>query len=124
MNRERWFGHSITSSANGGDPMQLESLSPAKSPARQKPEGGQARCHSYGSGRSRGAAGAKLETTLGEFIVTLTDETHRHVHDEAELYEVVAYLLSERLALRPKRLRGRCRASTLRRRERNTHLIF
>jgi hypothetical protein len=43
----------------------------------------------------------KIETTLGELIVALTEETHELVHDERASYELVAYLLSERLTPRP-----------------------
>jgi hypothetical protein len=48
--------------------------------------------------KSRGwnmAYGARLETTLGDLIVALTEETDRHVHDEKMAYEVVAYILSD-----------------------------
>lgn len=46
----------------------------------------------------------KFETTLGELIVALTEETGRHVHDERTAYEVVAYILADILAQsRPKR---------------------
>lgn len=37
----------------------------------------------------------KLETTLGDLIVMLTDETVRFVHDEREAYKVVAYILAD-----------------------------
>jgi hypothetical protein len=40
--------------------------------------------------------------TVGDLIVELTDDARRFVHDEQELYEVVAYLLERRL----KRRRG------------------
>jgi len=36
---------------------------------------------------------AKFETTLGDLVVALTDETERHVPDEKEAYEVVAYII-------------------------------
>jgi hypothetical protein len=39
--------------------------------------------------------GRKLETTLGDLIVALTEETDRHVHDEKASYEIVAYILSD-----------------------------
>jgi len=39
----------------------------------------------------------KLETTLGDLIVALTDETVRFVHDEKEAYKVVAHVLAELL---------------------------
>jgi hypothetical protein len=35
----------------------------------------------------------KFETTLGDLIVALTEETGRHVRDERTTYEVVAYIL-------------------------------
>jgi hypothetical protein len=35
-----------------------------------------------------------IETTLGDLIVALTDETSGHVRDEKEAYEVVAYILA------------------------------
>jgi hypothetical protein len=37
---------------------------------------------------------SKLETTLGDLVVALTEETERHVHDEKTAYEVVAYILA------------------------------
>jgi hypothetical protein len=37
---------------------------------------------------------SKLETTLGDLVVALTEETERHVHDEKTTYEVVAYILA------------------------------
>jgi hypothetical protein len=40
----------------------------------------------------------KIETTLGDLIVALTEETHHWVANEREAYELVAYLLSERLS--------------------------
>ncbi|MGH7824952.1 MAG: hypothetical protein ACREQ7_07215 [Candidatus Binatia bacterium] len=41
-----------------------------------------------------------METTLGDLIVALTEETHHFLDDERETYELVAYLLSERLTPR------------------------
>lgn len=41
------------------------------------------------------ARGTKLETTLGDLIVALTEETDRHVHDEKASYELVAYILAD-----------------------------
>ncbi len=41
------------------------------------------------------AYGARVETTLGDLIVALTEETDRHVHDEKMAYEVVAYILTD-----------------------------
>ena len=38
-----------------------------------------------------------LDTTLGDLIVALTEETTRFVHDEREMYNVVAYILSDLL---------------------------
>jgi hypothetical protein len=35
--------------------------------------------------------------TVGDLVVELTDDARRLVHDEQELYEVVAYLLERRL---------------------------
>jgi hypothetical protein len=37
---------------------------------------------------------SKLETTLGDLVVALTEETGRHVRDEKTTYEVVAYILA------------------------------
>jgi hypothetical protein len=37
---------------------------------------------------------SKLETTLGDLVVALTEETGRHVRDEKMTYEVVAYILA------------------------------
>ncbi len=34
-----------------------------------------------------------LETTLGDLIVALTEETVPFVHDEKEAYRIVAYML-------------------------------
>ena len=36
-----------------------------------------------------------VETTLGELIVALTEETSRHVHDEKAANILVAYILSD-----------------------------
>jgi hypothetical protein len=36
-----------------------------------------------------------VETTLGELIVALTEETCRHVHDEKTANILVAYILSD-----------------------------
>ncbi len=41
------------------------------------------------------AYGARVETTLGDLIVALTEETDRHVQDEKMAYEVVAYILTD-----------------------------
>jgi hypothetical protein len=49
----------------------------------------------------------RVETTLGDLIVALTEETHRFVSDEQETYELVAYLLSERLTRRATSLPNR-----------------
>jgi len=38
---------------------------------------------------------SKFETTLGDLIVALTEETGRHVRDERTTYEVVGYILDE-----------------------------
>jgi hypothetical protein len=35
------------------------------------------------------------QTTLGDLIVALTDETGRFVQDEKEIYEVVAYIVAD-----------------------------
>ena len=37
---------------------------------------------------------SKIETTLGDLVVALTEETGRHVRDEKMTYEVVAYILA------------------------------
>ena len=37
----------------------------------------------------------KFETTLGDLIVALTEETGRHVRDKRTTYEVVAYILDD-----------------------------
>ena len=36
-----------------------------------------------------------LETTVGDLIVAITDETHRQVRDEKIAYELVAYILAD-----------------------------
>ena len=36
-----------------------------------------------------------FETTVGDLIVALTDETHRQVRDERITYELVAYILAD-----------------------------
>ncbi|MGN6733316.1 MAG: hypothetical protein ACTHMB_15310 [Candidatus Binatia bacterium] len=36
-----------------------------------------------------------FETTVGDLIVALTDETHRQVRDEKMTYELVAYILAD-----------------------------
>lgn len=36
-----------------------------------------------------------FETTVGDLIVALTDETHRQVRDEKITYELVAYILAD-----------------------------
>jgi hypothetical protein len=36
-------------------------------------------------------------STLGDLIVALTDETSRFVRDEEEVYKVVAYIVSDLL---------------------------
>ena len=36
-----------------------------------------------------------VETTLGELIVALTEETSRHVHDKKAANILVAYILSD-----------------------------
>jgi hypothetical protein len=41
--------------------------------------------------------GEKVDTTVGDLIVALTEETSRFVHDEREMYKVVAYILSDLL---------------------------
>jgi len=42
-------------------------------------------------------AGEKVETTLGELIVALTEETSRFIDNETEAYQLVAYILSDLL---------------------------
>lgn len=37
----------------------------------------------------------RFETTVGDLIVALTDETHRQVRDEKITYELVAYILAD-----------------------------
>jgi hypothetical protein len=37
---------------------------------------------------------SKLETTLGDLVVALTEETERYVRDEKMTYEVVAFILA------------------------------
>lgn len=54
----------------------------------------------YSVGFAAGDSHEKIETTIGDLIVALTEETHQFVHDEHETYEVVAYVLSERLSRR------------------------
>lgn len=41
--------------------------------------------------------GEKVDTTVGDLIVALTEETSRFVHDDREMYKVVAYILSDLL---------------------------
>ena len=41
------------------------------------------------------ARNGKRETTLGDFIVALTDAAERQVHDDKMSYELVAYILSD-----------------------------
>ncbi len=36
-----------------------------------------------------------LETTVGDLVVAITDETHRQVCDEKITYELVAYILAD-----------------------------
>ena len=36
----------------------------------------------------------KLETTVGDLVVALTDETQRQFHDEKITYEIVAFMLA------------------------------
>jgi hypothetical protein len=38
---------------------------------------------------------ARFETTVGDLIVALTDETNRQVRDEKMTYELVAYMLAD-----------------------------
>jgi hypothetical protein len=38
---------------------------------------------------------AKIETTVGDLIVALTDETNRQVRDKKMTYELVAYMLAD-----------------------------
>jgi len=46
----------------------------------------------------------KFETTLGDLIVALTEETGRHVRDERTTYEVVAYILDDLIDASNRRL--------------------
>jgi hypothetical protein len=39
----------------------------------------------------------KGNSTLGELIAALTDETAHFVHDEKEVYRVVAYMITDLL---------------------------
>ena len=41
------------------------------------------------------ARGVKVQTTLGDLIVALTDEAGRDVRDEKMAYELVAYILTD-----------------------------
>jgi hypothetical protein len=38
---------------------------------------------------------AIVETTVGDLIVAITDETHQQVRDEKITYELVAYILAD-----------------------------
>ena len=38
-----------------------------------------------------------FETTIGDLIVALTDETSQYVHDEKEVCKVVAFMLTHLL---------------------------
>lgn len=40
-------------------------------------------------------SGAGVPSTLGELIVALTDETREFIHDEEEVYRVVAYMVAD-----------------------------
>jgi hypothetical protein len=44
-----------------------------------------------------------VETTVGDLIVALTEETNQYIRDEQEAYELVAYLLFD-LTRRPSAL--------------------
>lgn len=48
-----------------------------------------------------------LETTLGDLIVALTEETGRYVRDKSTTYEVVAYILANVIRLPAKRTPSR-----------------
>ena len=41
------------------------------------------------------AHGAKMQTTLGDLIVALTDAAGQDVRDEKMAYELVAYILTD-----------------------------
>ena len=40
-------------------------------------------------------------TTVGDLIVALTEETRRYVHDDEEVYRLVAYMVSDILVRPP-----------------------
>lgn len=42
-----------------------------------------------------------IETTLGDLVVVLTEETARFIHDEEGAYEVVASILEDLLGKAP-----------------------
>jgi hypothetical protein len=42
-------------------------------------------------------AGERGNSTLGDLIVALTDETSRFVHDEKKVYRLVAYMVTDLL---------------------------
>ena len=48
----------------------------------------------------QGKIQSSLTLTVGDLIIELTDNARRFVHDEEELYEVVAHLLETRLKRR------------------------
>jgi len=48
-------------------------------------------------GRMSGGGEGIWKSTLGDLIVALTDETACFVQDEEEVYEVVAYMVSDLL---------------------------
>ena len=43
---------------------------------------------------------ARAESTLGDLIVTLTEETRSYVRDEEEVYRIVAYMVKDLLSRR------------------------
>jgi hypothetical protein len=50
---------------------------------------------SDGNFKTRWSMKARVETTLGDLIVALTEETDRQVRDEKMAYEIVAYILAD-----------------------------
>jgi len=52
------------------------------------------------------------QTTLGDLIVALTDETGRFIRDENEIYEVVAFIVSDLYKSRMMQKQAACRSAS------------
>ena len=80
--------------------MELTTINREPEPAKSKGLGKATDSDAASAFAAGGGQSAEIETTLGDLIVALTDETHQFVADERQTYELVAYLLSERLSRR------------------------